>query len=163
MTKGAVMAFEADAGLAVDGLAGPKVWMALIQAVLANRVSDSGYSWVYVTETIPESLQLWHDGNVVLTTPVNTGVPGATTPLGTWPVFGRYTSQTMTGVNPDGTPYSDPGVPWVNYFWSNDAVHGFVRAHYGFPQSDGCVELPVTAAAKAFTFLGLGSLVTVTS
>jgi hypothetical protein len=161
MTRGAVMAFESASGLATDGIAGPEVWTALIKAVLADQTSPYGYSWVEVSETLPETLKLWHDGAFVITSLTNTGVTGANTPVGTWPIYLRYLSQTMSGTDPNGTHYVDPGVPYVNYFYEADAVHGFVRASYGFPQSNGCVELPVPVAAKAWGYLYLGALVTV--
>jgi len=160
MTQGAVMAFETDHGLAPDGAAGPQVWSALL-AASAPSPNAWGYSYVSVTKTVPQHLTLWHNGAVVLTTPVNTGVRGDVTPNGTWPVFARYPSTTMRGVNPDGSHYSDPGVPFVNYFHGGDAVHGFTRAQYGYPQSDGCVELPLAAARTAYGFLQIGSLVQV--
>ena len=77
-------------------------------------------------------------------------MPGATTANGTFPVYARYTVTTMTGTNPDGSHYVDPGIPWVSYFNGGDALHGFVRGSYGFPQSDGCVEMPVANAAMVF-------------
>jgi lipoprotein-anchoring transpeptidase ErfK/SrfK len=67
----------------------------------------------------------------------------------------------MTGTNPDGSHYSDPGIPWVSYFNGGDALHGFVRAHYGFPQSDGCVEMPPANAAVVYPLTPIGTLVTV--
>ncbi len=45
--------------------------------------------------------------------------------------------------------------------WRALAVHYFPRASYGFPQSLGCVELPLGPAAKAWPFLTYGTLVTV--
>ena len=41
----------------------------------------------------------------------------------------------MSGTNPDGSHYIDPGIPDVSYFNGGDALHGFIRASYGFPQS----------------------------
>jgi hypothetical protein len=40
-------------------------------------------------------------------------------------------------------------------------VHYYLRGSYGFPQSLGCVELPMNEAAKAWPYLTYGSLVTV--
>jgi hypothetical protein len=40
-------------------------------------------------------------------------------------------------------------------------VHGFPRAAYGFPQSLGCVELPIPNAAIAWTYIHYGTPVTV--
>ena len=67
----------------------------------------------------------------------------------------------MSGTNPDGSHYDDPGVPWVNYFNGGDAVHGFIRPGYGYPQSLGCVELPISTAQSVFGMLQLGDLVIV--
>ena len=59
----------------------------------------------------------------------------APTAPGTYPVFARYLVTTMSGKNPDGTPYKDPGIPWVSYFNGGDALHGFIRAHLAFPRA----------------------------
>ncbi len=91
----------------------------------------------------------------------NTGVPGAPTESGTWPVYDRYLVTTMKGTNPDGTKYSDPGIPWVSYFHGGDALHGFIRGSYGFPQSDGCVEIPPANAKIVYPLTPIGTLVTV--
>lgn len=161
VTRGAVMSFEAQNHLTVDGVAGPAVWRDLAKAVVAGNQAPNGYSYVYVSETLPEKLWLWHDGKVVLTSPVNTGIPQTPTYIGTFPVFERLKTQTMSGTTPWGTHYSDSGIKWVNYFKGGDAVHGFVRSQYGFPQSLGCVELPVAQAGKVYPYLHLGALVTV--
>ena len=92
---------------------------------------------------------------------VSTGIASRPTELGTFPVYAHLTSTTMSGINPDGTPYHDPGVPWVNYFNGGDAVHGFYRASYGWYQSLGCVELPVNTAQYIWPYLTYGTLVTV--
>ncbi len=68
----------------------------------------------------------------------------------------------MQGTNPDGSHYADP-VSYVSYFDGGEAVHYFPRGSYGFPQSLGCVELPLNDAKRAWPYLTYGSLVTVTS
>ena len=162
-TQGAVMAFEAEHNLKIDGAAGPAFWTALLEAVAARQTTARPYDYLIVTETEPETLYVWREGKVVLETPINTGVQGASTALGTWPVYLRFTSTTMTGTNPDGTHYSDPGVPWVSYFHGSDAVHGFWRDSFGYPQSDGCVEVPISTAAQVYPLDPYGTLVTVTT
>lgn len=109
----------------------------------------------------PETLTLWMNGRVVLRSLTNTGIPQSPTPDGTWPGYLRYLSQDMFGVNPTGVPYNDPGVPYVNYFNGGDAVHGFIRSQYGYPQSLGCVELPIPSARIAWRYIRYGTLVTV--
>jgi peptidoglycan hydrolase-like protein with peptidoglycan-binding domain len=162
-TLGAVVAFQADHHLELDGSAGPAVWAALLDAVATRQATTRPYDYILVTETEPETLYVWREGAVVLQTPVNTGVRGAPTAEGTWPVYLRYTTTTMTGVNPDGSHYSDPGVPWVSYFNGSEAVHGFARPGYGYPQSVGCVEVPISTAEAIYPLDPYGTLVTVTS
>jgi peptidoglycan hydrolase-like protein with peptidoglycan-binding domain len=162
VTQGAVMAFESDEHLTSDGVAGPRVWQALLDAVISQRADSYGhYDWVDVTTSLPERVVVWRDGQVAYTSPANTGIEAAPTEIGTWPVYVRYTSTTMSGTNPDGSHYSDPGVPWVSYFHGGDALHGFIRSSYGTPQSLGCVELPPANAEIVYPYTPLGTLVTV--
>ena len=161
ITRGAVMAFETDRGLAADGTAGPHVWTDLLAAAASRQVVTRPYTYLSVSQARPETLQVWSDGQVVYSTLANTGVAGAATADGTFPVFERFASTTMRGTNPDGSKYADPGVPWVAYFNGGDAVHGFPRGSYGYPQSDGCVELPISNAKVVWTMDPIGTLVTV--
>jgi hypothetical protein len=163
IVRGAVMRFEHDHALAVDGIAGPQVWHAAISDAIADRHATDGYSYVYVHRDVPQLLTLWHDGRVVLTSPGNTGVPAAPTQLGTWPVFEHIPIGRMSGTNPDGSHYDDPGIRWISYFHGGEALHAFNRASFGTPQSLGCVELPLDAAAKVWPYTPIGTLVTIES
>jgi hypothetical protein len=163
VTQGAVMRFENVHGMGTDGVAGPQVWRALMKDDLAGRRSDAGYNYVFVHETIPQSLSLWHDGRVMLTSPGNTGIASAPTATGTWPVFEHIPVGTMSGTNPDGSHYHDPGIRWISYFHGGDALHEFPRASFGTPQSLGCVELPEAAAAAVWPYTPIGTLVTIES
>ena len=158
--KGAVMAFESDHGLAMDGIAGSAVWRALFRAVAHGRHNTHGYTYARARKQLPEELTIWHNGHVVFRSLANTGIPVAPTADGTAPVYLRYRFQIMKGTNPDGSKYADP-VQFVAYFRAGEAVHYFPRGSYGFPQSLGCVELPLGQAAKAWPYLTYGSLVTV--
>jgi peptidoglycan hydrolase-like protein with peptidoglycan-binding domain len=161
IVRGAIMAFESTHGLVTDGFAGPKVWSALLQAVALRQVSTLPYDYVMVLQKLPESATVWRDGQYIFKTLVNTGIPEASTAAGTYPVYARYVVTTMTGKNPNGTPYSDPGIPWVSYFNGGDALHGFIRASYGFPQSLGCVEMTYANAKTMWPLTPLGTLVSV--
>jgi len=162
ITKGAVMNFENQNGLAVDGLAGPRVWSTLLSDIAAAKVNADPYTYVIVSKQLPQSLTLFENGTPALVDiPVNTGAPGADTVDGTYPVFEHVLSSRMQGTNPDGTKYDDPNVPWASYFDGGDALHGFVRATYGSPQSNGCVEMRISDAAKVWPLSPIGTLVTV--
>jgi peptidoglycan hydrolase-like protein with peptidoglycan-binding domain len=158
---GAVMMFEHDHGLDVDGIAGAQVWRAAITDAVRGARKNDGYSYVYVHRNVPQRLTLWHNGSIVLTSPGNTGVPAAPTQLGTWPVFEHIPVGTMSGNNPDGSHYNDPGIQWISYFHGGDALHAFNRASFGTPQSLGCVELPLDQAAKVWPYTPIGTLVTI--
>jgi hypothetical protein len=160
MLKGAVMAFEANQGLAVDGIAGPEVWSALLQAVAKGQDNPNGYTYALASEGNPETLTVWHDGSIIMTSLANTGIAAAPTTLGTAPVYLKYYYQVMKGTNPDGSKYADP-VYYVSYFRAGEAVHYFPRGSYGFPQSLGCVELPWSSAKFIWKYLTYGTLVTV--
>jgi peptidoglycan hydrolase-like protein with peptidoglycan-binding domain len=162
ITKGAVMNFENQNGLAVDGLAGTHVWSTLLADVTTGKVNAEPYTYVFVSKQLPEALTLFENGAPVLVNiAVNTGAPGADTVDGTYPVFEHVVSSRMQGTNPDGSTYDDPAVPWASYFNGGDALHGFVRATYGSPQSNGCVEMPIATAAQVWPLSPIGTLVTV--
>jgi peptidoglycan hydrolase-like protein with peptidoglycan-binding domain len=163
ITRGAVMMFQHDHGLVVDALAGPQVWRALLTDAIAGKKRGDGYSYVYVHRALPQLLTLWHNGQTVLTSPGNTGVPAAPTQPGTFPVFEHIPVGTMSGTNPDGSHYNDPGIRWISYFHGGDALHAFTRASFGTPQSLGCVELPLASAAAVWPYTPIGTLVTIES
>ena len=157
--QGAVMVFEADHGLPTDGVVDDQVWADLLRAAVHHQADHEPYDYIEVSTGSPETLFVWRNGRIVYTTPCNTGIAARPTAYGTFAVYARYLSTTMSGTNPDGSHYSDPGVPYVAYFNGGDAVHGFPRPGYGWPQSLGCVELPYSAAAVVFNYDPLGTLV----
>ncbi len=167
MTKGAIVQFERVHGLE-DGSYPPyattltaALWQDLVTSAMAGATDPHPYTVAEVSEAQPERLTLWSDGADELTTLVNTGVPGGATPTGAFFVYLRYVSHTMHGYTVTGKPYVYPNVPDVNYFSGNFAIHGFPRAAYGFPQSQGCVEVPLAEAPLIYRDLDYGSLVVI--
>ncbi len=160
-TRGALEVYQADRGLEATGEPSSATWASLLYDETNYRRDPHPYTWVSVSESLPETLEVHRGDRVVFTTPVNTGVPGAETAQGIFPIYARYVSTTMSGEDVDGTKYDIPDVPWVNYFNGGDAVHGYPRASYGFPQSNGCVELPIEAAQTVFGMLAVGDIVEV--
>jgi peptidoglycan hydrolase-like protein with peptidoglycan-binding domain len=161
LDQGAIRAFQYNQGLTMDGVAGPQFWSYLLKAAAHDQRNPNGYSYALATQgSSNESLQVWHNGNRILNTPANTGIPQSPTADGTFPVYERLQFQIMKGTNPDGSKYADP-VSWIAYFNGGDAVHGFYRSSYGWYQSLGCVELPPTTAQYIWPYLTYGTLVTV--
>jgi lipoprotein-anchoring transpeptidase ErfK/SrfK len=162
ITKAAVEAFEEQNSLGVDGEPGPAVWTALINDTINDKGDATPYIYVLVNKSLPESLTLWNNGTAQYAgIPVNTGAPGADTTDGTYAVFEHVRYSDMKGTNPDGSTYDDPNVPYASYFNGGDALHGFVRASYGSPQSNGCVEMSYADAALVWPLTPIGTLVTV--
>jgi lipoprotein-anchoring transpeptidase ErfK/SrfK len=159
--RGALMAFQNAQNLPTTGVADAATWAKLVTAANAGDVNTRPYDFVDVSESSPETMTLYVNGKTTFHALVNTGISVSPTATGTYPVYLRYTSQTMSGTNPDGTHYSDPGIPWVSYFNGGDALHGFLRSTYGWPQSLGCVEMPFAAAKVLWPFTPIGTLVSV--
>jgi hypothetical protein len=159
--RGAVMAFKSQHNMTIDGSLTPQFWRALILAQQNGEQNKSGYTYVVASKRSPETLSIYHDGRFVMRSLTNTGIPAAPTVNGTFPVYARYRFEIMSGTNPGGSHYADP-VSFVSYFNGGDAVHYFPRGGYGYEQSLGCVELPFSAAERAYPYLTYGSLVSVT-
>jgi peptidoglycan hydrolase-like protein with peptidoglycan-binding domain len=160
LVTGALMSFESDHGLPLSASPGPSVWEALRTATKQHRAAAHAFTYVYVDKSLPERMYIWSPAGMLTESLANTGIAGTATPDGTYPVYLRLTFQVMRGKNLSGVPYADP-VYWISYFHGGDAVHGFVRASYGYPQSLGCIEVPTDVAQRIFTEMQIGTLVTV--
>ena len=69
---------------------------------------------------------------------------------------------TMSGTNPDGSHYHDPGIPWVSYFNGGDALHGFIRGVLRLAAEPRLRRDAVRERADAvFPYTPIGTLVTV--
>jgi lipoprotein-anchoring transpeptidase ErfK/SrfK len=155
------MRFQLVHNLTTTGSMSTSTWDVLAQAAISHQNDPSTYNYVYVSKKLPETAKLYANGKLVYTALVNTGVSDAPTADGTYPVYLRFVTTTMSGTNPDGTKYDDPGIPWVSYFNGGDALHGFIRASYGYPQSLGCVEMTFNSAASIWPRTPIGTLVSV--
>ena len=62
ITKGAVMSFQNQNGLTVDGIAGQQVWTALLADAAARQDQHQPYVYVLVSKQLPETLTLYENG-----------------------------------------------------------------------------------------------------
>jgi hypothetical protein len=133
----------------------------LEQAYETGFTAPKPFVWVYVDQHIPQKVYVWQNGKYIFKSPANTGVRRTTKP-GNYMIYLRFRKTEMKGTFP-GTHihYDDPDVPWVNYFHGGEAIHGFPRRHYGYPQSAGCVELPIFKAKELYPMLYKYVVVTV--
>ena len=163
--KGAVMSFQDVHGLATTGVTTIQTWNALLQAAKKSEFSPRPYNYVDVAQNIgkaaPQLLTLYISGVSSFHTLANSGISAAPSDPGTFPVYLRYATTTMSGTNPDGSKYHDTGIPWVSYYNGGEGLHGFIRSTYGSRQSLGCIELPFSSAGTIWPHTPIGTLVTV--
>ena len=54
--------------------------------------NPNGYTYGLANQGLPETLRIWHNGQLVLKSPANTGIPDSPTEDGTFPVYLRTRS-----------------------------------------------------------------------
>lgn len=105
-----------------------------------------------------QQLILFERDRPVFTTRVATGVRGAETPTGEFTVNFKVPALRMRGVNPDGSRYDIPNVPWVMSFLGDYTLHGAPwRVYFGSPQSNGCVSMETGAAKRVYDWTPVGT------
>jgi lipoprotein-anchoring transpeptidase ErfK/SrfK len=130
-----------------------------------QAVTPAAFDKVLVANVTTKKMWAYQNGQQVNSFLISAGKPSTPTPLGEFHVYAKFTVQDMRGTNPDGTPYFQPSVPWVNYFSAGSAVHGV----YWHPldwfgainSSHGCVGLPVDEAQWVFNWAPIGTTVIV--
>jgi hypothetical protein len=154
--QAATKAFQNDTGMIAT-------YNNLSLAFVNNYKSRKPFTWILVNKSQPERIKVWQTGSYVLESNCNTGIREGLTPNGSFIIYARYRKFTMSGRWPlNDRPYYDPDVPYVNFFYRGDAIHGFPRASYGYPQSAGCVEIPISFSKQLFQFTYIGTIVTIT-
>lgn len=99
-----------------------------------------------------------YDGNeVVLETLVSTGLPGKSTPRGTFHIWIKLEADDMAGPG-----YYLPAVPCTMYFHGGYGIHGtYWHSNFGQRMSHGCVNLPTEKACELFEWAEVGTPVIV--
>ena len=110
---------------------------------------------------MPQQLTLWSAGSTILTSPGNTGIASRADQARDLRGLRAHPGRDDERHEPRRLHYHDPGIRWISYFNGGDAIHAFTRASFGTPQSLGCVELPLAAAAQVWPYTPIGTLVTI--
>jgi LysM repeat protein len=97
-----------------------------------------------------------HQGSsVVRTMVVSTGISRYPTPPGTFRIYSKYPSVTMSGPG-----YYLPGVPHTMFFYKGYAIHGtYWHSNFGRPMSHGCINLTRADAAWSYSWAPVGTVV----
>jgi hypothetical protein len=150
-TRHAVIAFQAWHRLDRDGIVGPQTLAALENATQPRpaRVARGRYVEVHRAKGVT---LLAEGGKVVRALHSSSGARGYETPAGTYTVFRKER-------NSWSVPYQ-VWLPYASYFNGGIAFHAYPQVPAS-PASHGCVRLPVAEAPFAYTFMAIGTRVSV--
>ena len=116
--------------------------------------------WIDVDLTA-QTLRAFEGDTLVYETLISSGRAPYYTVTGQFRIYLRYESQTMDG-RYLGFDYVTPGVPHVQYFYKDFALHGaFWHNNFGNPESHGCVNLSLPDAEWLYQWAEYGTLVNV--
>jgi len=101
-----------------------------------------------------QKLRIYDANGFFAETPISTGMPGHTTPMG---VFSVIQKQKLHHSN----IYSGAPMPYMQRItWSGIAIHAGVLP--GYPASHGCIRMPMAFAVKMWNWTRMGARVVVT-
>lgn len=122
-----------------------------------------GEKWIDINLTTAQ--MTCYEGTEVVRGPIPVvpGKPSSPTVDGHFNVYLQYESQTMRGLNDDGSRYVEPDVPWVSYFHESYSIHAAPwQRTFGWTGpggSHGCVNTPTSDAEWIYHWADLGTSV----
>jgi len=110
-------------------------------------------NWVHVD--LSEQILVAYTGDTPIRAfVIASGLPGTPTVTGEFRVRTKVRSQTMSG-GEGALYYNLPNVQWVQYFYSEYAIHGtYWHNSFGTPRSHGCVNMTNADARWVWEHLG---------
>jgi lipoprotein-anchoring transpeptidase ErfK/SrfK len=150
-TTDAVIAFQKWEGLERDGVDGPKTQKRLATATLPQPLLQQSGKRVEVSLSKQVALEI-DNGRVLWVLPVSTGRPGLATPVGRFHVYAKY-------LDSWSVPYQE-WLPYASYFNGGIALHGLASVPV-YPDSHGCVRVPLEFAPILYRFDVIGTEVDV--
>jgi lipoprotein-anchoring transpeptidase ErfK/SrfK len=127
------------------------------------NVASAG-KWLEVDLT-NKRMYAYNGDTLVRTFLISAGAPGTPTVTGTFAIYSKFSQQTMSGPNADGSRYVQPNVPWVNYFYRDYAIHGNYwrpTSYFGnVNSSHGCVGLLTGDSSWVYSWAPIGTPVVV--
>ncbi len=134
-------------------------------AVPFQSVTPAAYPKALIADISTKKMWAYQNGQQVNSWLISAGKPSTPTPVGQFKIYAKFTVQDMKGTNPDGTPYFQPHVRWISYFYQGSAVHGVYwhdRSWFGVNNSShGCIGLPEDEAQWVFNWAPIGTPVIV--
>jgi lipoprotein-anchoring transpeptidase ErfK/SrfK len=125
---------------------------------LPNVTADE--RWVDINLTL-QTLTAYEGNSPAFQTIISSGRPPYYTVTGEFRVYYRLEEQTMDGRRL-GFDYVTEGVPHVQYFYGDFAIHGaYWHNDFGTPVSHGCVNVTPIDAEWLYNWMSYGTLVSV--
>jgi lipoprotein-anchoring transpeptidase ErfK/SrfK len=111
----------------------------------------TGEKWIDV-DLSEQTLTAYQGDTVVKSFLISSGLPTHPTVTGTFHIWAKVASQTMTGGSrAAGDYYNLPNVQWVQYFFEDYSIHGtYWHNNFGHPMSHGCVNMQTEDAQWLF-------------
>lgn len=132
-----------------------------LQTLPFNALTPANFPKFIEVNVNTKRMYTYENGNLTKTWLVSAGAPETPTPIGRFKILSKLTHQDMRGTNPNGTPYFQPNVQWINYFGAGNAIHGnYWRPTSWFGNinsSHGCVSLPNNEAKEIYDWAPMGT------
>lgn len=128
-----------------------------------KTVALTGYDkWVEV-DLSEQRTTLYTGTTPVRSFTISSGTSSNPTVTGTFKVWLKTASQTMTGGNKaSGDFYYLPNVTWVTYFFQDYSFHtAYWHNNFGHPMSHGCINMRAADAKVLYDFAPIGTNVVV--
>jgi lipoprotein-anchoring transpeptidase ErfK/SrfK len=123
-------------------------------APVSSAGSGGAGKWIEVDLSSQRTYARQGDA-VVRTMVVSTGIARYPTPPGSFRIYAKYPSVTMSGPG-----YYLTGVPHTMFFYRGYALHGtYWHSKFGQPMSHGCINLTKADAAWLYSWAPVGTLV----
>lgn len=115
--------------------------------------------WIEINLSVPSRLTAWEGNTPVFSTTISGGTSRTPTPTGIFHIQYKLRYDDMRGVTPGVGPYYLPDVPYVMYFYTGGyAIHGtYWHANFGYPMSNGCVNMRTADAAWLYNWAPNGT------
>ena len=124
------------------------------QPIPSQPLQATGTKWIDINLTA-QTLTAYVGQTPVFHAVVSTGTRATPTVAGTYRVYSKYLSTSMSGPG-----YSVPNVPHVMFFYRGYSIHGtYWHNNFGTPMSHGCVNLTLADAKWLYEWAPMGTQV----
>jgi LysM repeat protein len=124
------------------------------QPVAPQPLQPAGAKWIGINLSA-QTLTAYVGQTPVFHAVVSTGTQATPTVVGTYRVYSKYLSTSMSGPG-----YSVPNVPHVMFFYRGYSIHGtYWHNNFGTPMSHGCVNLTLADAKWLYEWAPMGTKV----